>query len=304
MSSHIDEEKIIETIEKFDWNQLSLEELKLLQSQISKAINFKIQNSELTKNTEKIGNKYAYKAISKKVFPHQLQDSLFKYQKCVLGVSLGSNNFVYSERVEACIKWICQNFTACVVLVGDSVYRLTVEVREGLKGNEARLEAFHTGQEFLNKNSVLFEQYSQSCRFEFRLASEIEKQSDFKSYYEELQSLYRKNESFRSLVNSFAQIYLNRGKQVEQEETDEADEQKHLAITYLLEESALFTCLAKEGWTVIVYPGSIRTFEEISEGLHPEVPEPLKQMVWVSLRLKQKTAGGNENIEEKITRQN
>ncbi len=30
----------------------------------------------------------------------------------------------------------------------------------------------------------------------------------------------------------------------------------------------------------------IKTFEEISEGLHPEVPLPLKQMVWVSLGLK------------------
>lgn len=298
MSSHIDQENIIE---KIDWNQFSLEKLKLLQSQISKTINFKIENSELAINTKKIDRKYAYKASPKQIFPKNLQDSLSNYQRCILGVSLGSNNFLYSERIEACIKWISQNFTACVVLVGDSVYRLTVEVRERLKGNEARLEAFQTGQEFINKNSMLFEQYSESCSFEFRLASQIEKQSDFKIYYEELQGLYGKNESFQSLVNSFAQIYLNRGKEVELEEADEFG-QKHLATTYLLEESALFTCLVKEGWSVIVYPGSIKTFEEISEGLHPEVPLPLQQMLWVSLRLQPKTTSGNENIEEKITR--
>ncbi len=131
------------------------------------------------------------------------------------------------------------------------------------------------------------------------MTSQIEKRSDFKSYYEELQSLYRKNEFFQSLVNSFAQTYLNRGEQLEA--TDELG-QKHLATTYLLEESALFACLAQEGWSVFVYPGSIKTFEEISEGLHPEVPLPLQQTIWVSLRLKQKTAGGNENIEEKITK--
>ena len=44
----------------------------------------------------------------------------------------------------------------------------------------------------------------------------------------------------------------------------------------------------QEPGSVLVYPGSIRTFEEISEGLHPEVPEPLRRTVWVSLRLKKK----------------
>ncbi|MGD1701729.1 hypothetical protein [Dapis sp. BLCC M229] len=126
------------------------------------------------------------------------------------------------------------------------------------------------------------------------MASEIEKQSHFNIYYEELQSLYQKKQSFQSMVNSFAQTYLNRGEQVEAEQVEEL-KQKHLATTYLLEESALFTCLAEEGWQVFVYPGSIKTFEEISEGLHPEVPLPLKKMIWVSLRLNKRNAkSGNE----------
>lgn len=173
------------------------------------------------------------------------------------------------------------------MLVGDSVYRLTIEVRSKLKGDEALSLALKTGQEFIKERSLLFEQYSGSCQFEFKLLSEIEKRSDFKIYYEDLKSLYRKNESFQRMVNSFAQTYLNRGEQVTDEQMS-ALRQKHLARTYLLEESALFACLAKEGWLVFVYPGSIKSFEEIAEGLHPEVPEPLKQIIWVSLRLKKR----------------
>lgn len=295
MSSHIDEEKIIEN---FDWNQLSLEQLKLLKSNISKAIALKRKELFLA-NTANLTLVHGYKVSLAKVFPHRLRTSLSEYEKCVFGISLGSKNFVDSKRLEACIKWISENFKTCQVLVCDSIYRLTIEVRHRLKGDEARLQAIDTGEKFVNENSFLFEQYSQSCRFEFRMASEIEKQSDFNIYYEEFKSLYRQNEPFQSLVNSFAQTYLNRGERVEKDRVYEL-RQKQLATTYLLEESALTACVAKEGWKVFIYPGSIETFEEISEGLHPEVPLPLQQTIWVSLRLKKKTTSSNEKVEKKL----
>ncbi len=291
MSSSTDLENIVEN---FDWSQLSLEHLKLLQSQISKAIDIKIRDLKLTKGAANLTENYDYKASLAKLFPHRLRSSLSEYHKCVFIISLGSKNFVESERLEACIKWVSENFKSCLVLVCDSVYRLTIEVRQGIEGDEAWLEAIGTGEEFINENGLLFEQYSESCRFELRMASEILKRSDFSIYYEELQNLYQKNQSFQSMVNSFAERYRNRGEQLEIEKADQL-RQKHLATTYLLEESALFTCLAKEGWLTFVYPGAIKTFEEISEGLHPEVPEPLKQMIWVSLRLKKRNArSGNE----------
>ncbi len=282
MSSHIDEEKIIEN---FEWSQLSLERLKLLQSQITKEINIKIQE-KLTKGSAnfKKETSLAFKVSLAKTFPHSIRGSLSEYDKCVFPISLGSKNF-YTKPVEACIKWISYNFKNCLVLVGDSVHRLTIQVREGIKEDEARLKAIHTAEKFVNENYLSFQEYSEGCQFEFKMLSEIAKRSDFNIYYDELQSLYQKNESFQSMVNSFAQSYLNRVKQVEVEDMQEL-KQKHLATTYLLEESALFSCIAKEGWLVFLYPGSIKTFEEISEGLHPEVPEALKQIIWVSLGLK------------------
>ncbi|WP_287254789.1 tRNA-dependent cyclodipeptide synthase [Moorena sp. SIO4E2] len=290
MSSHRDEETIMEN---FDWNQLSLEQLKLLQSKISKAIDLKRRDLKLTQSTANITQVYEYKVSLAKVSPARLRSSLSDYQKCVFMISLGSKNFVYSERIEALIKWISEQFKACLVLVGDSLYRLTIEVRQGLKGDEAWLEAIRTGETFINQNRFLFQQYCGSCQFQFQMASQIEKQSEFEMYYKDFQGLYQQDESFQKMVNSFAQTYLNRGEQSEEEEVEQLlQRQKHLAITYLLEESAVFTCLAKEGWPVFVYPGSIKTFEEIAEGLHPEVPLPLKQMIWVSLRLKRKATAG------------
>ncbi|MEB3343496.1 tRNA-dependent cyclodipeptide synthase [Okeania sp.] len=275
-------------LESIDWSELSLERLQLLQSRISKVINIKIQE-KLTRSTSNFTKDHKYKASLAKVFPQSMRSSLFNNQKCVFAISLGSKNFVYSERVEACIRWISDNFKNCLVLVGDSLHRLTIEAREGIEEDLAYLKAIRTGEKFIDDHYLLFQEYSESCQFEFKMISEIGKQLDFDIYYEELQSLYGRNESFENTVNSFAEKYLNRGRPIEAGQVQDP-RQKYLARRYLLEESALFACIAKQEWLVFVYPGSIKTFEEISEGLHPEVPEPLKQITWVSLGLKRLNA--------------
>ncbi|NES81436.1 MAG: tRNA-dependent cyclodipeptide synthase [Moorea sp. SIO2B7] len=286
MTDYTNKETIIEN---FDWNQLSLEQLKSLQSQINKAINLKKHDSKLAQSNCNLAQGHGYKATLAKVFPHQLRSSLSEYQKCVFIISLGSKNFVDRRRLRASIKWISKNFKACIALVGDSLYRLTLEVKDYAKDDEYRSKAFDIGQEFVNENKFLFEEYSESCDFEFKLASEIEKQPNFEVYHQEFQSLYKSSESFAKLVNSFADTYLSRGKSIKEGEVEaRLHRKKQLAIAYLFEESALFTCLAQEGWLVFVYPGSIKTFEEIAEGLHSEVPLFLKKIIWVSLRLKKK----------------
>ena len=272
--------------EDFDWNQLSLENLKHIQSEVSKAIDIK-RRELLTKSTVYASQDYDYKASLVKAYPHRLRRFLSEYDRCVFMVSLGSKNFVEQTRLEACIKWISDNFKNCLVLVCDSIYRLTIQVRQGLKEDEAWLEAISSGKKFVDRQYGWFDKYSENCIFDLLMTSEVEKESDFQIYYEELQSLYRKNRLFESMVNSFSQKYLSRLEWEKLEHKDDIRKQT-LATMYLLEESACIACIVKRGWPVFVYPGSIKTFEEITEGLHPEVPEPLKQMIWVSLRLKKR----------------
>ena len=284
MSSHDDEETIVEN---FDWNRLSLERLKLLQSKICKAIDRKRGELKLVEHLDRESQVYNYKVNLAKVFPARLRGSLSDYSSCVLIVSLGSKNFVDGKRLEACIQWIGGRFQVCAIFVCDSIYRLTVEIGCGLKGREAWLEALQVGREFVEKNRSRFERYDWNCRFEYKFASEIAKRSDFEIYYGKFQELHRNNKSFQSTIDTFARTYLDRGDREGTECSDDF-EQKQLAIAYLLEESALFACLAQEGWPVFVYPGSLKAFEEISEGLHPEVPTPLQQIIWASVRLKKR----------------
>ena len=292
MCDRINQEAIIQSqFENFDWNQLSLEQLKLLQSQINKAIHLKQNALKPGQPGDRGTQDYYYKASLAKVFPHRSRHHLSEYQSCIFIVSLGSKNFIHPKRLNASIEWISEHFNTCLVLIADSIYRLTLNIRGQAKADNHWSKALQAGQEFLSENTRLFQQYPESCNFAFKLTSDIEKQPNFEVYHQQFQRLYQTSESFTKLVNGFVETYLGRRETSAGTVNEFLDRQRQLAIAYLLEESALFSCLAQAGWTVFVYPGSIKTFEEIAEGLHPKVPLALQQMIWVSLRLKKKTTG-------------
>ena len=275
-------------IEDFDWSQLPFEQLKLVNSKISAAIKQKKSDSRSPQVQEIVQrlHEQKYKVHVLSVCPQHVRISLSEYQKCVFGISLSGNKNFADARLEACVRWISKNFKSCLVLVGDSLHRHTIEITSGIGDDSARFEALRIGREFVNQHRTLFEYYSGNCAFEFIMASKVETQPDFEPYLKELLRLYREDKRFETTVRSFAQAYLSRGDKVEEDRTDELSRMEHLSASYLLEESAIFACLAKKGWSVMVYPGSIKALEEIADGKHPEVPEPLRQMAWVSLHLK------------------
>ncbi|MBP0029308.1 tRNA-dependent cyclodipeptide synthase [Roseofilum sp. Guam] len=282
MSQYQDQETIVNHL---DWNQFSLEQLKKIQSQVSQAISCKQKSLSLNEN--KTSPMYHYQAGLAKVCPRHLCNSLADYQSCVFLISLGSKNFMDTRRLKATIEWISDNFRSCTVIIGDSLYRLTLEVRHQSTAETALQAALQTGQEFIKQNQSYFYQYAQKCDFQFKRTSEIEKISQFLAYYQQVQELYQNEPSFQELVNRFAYAYLHRGKAIHiDQEHQQKSQEIALVTTYFLEESAILACLVEAGDSVFVYPGAIKTFEEISEGLHPEVPEPLQRMIWVSLRLK------------------
>ncbi|MDJ1172537.1 tRNA-dependent cyclodipeptide synthase [Roseofilum capinflatum] len=276
-------------LENLDWNQFTLEQLKQIQSEVGKAIHQKQSSLHSTdRKSSEISN---YKASVAKVFPSHLRNSLTDYQRCIFLISLGSKNFIQSNRLTACIQWINQNFQTCTVIIGDSLYRLTLEVRHQSAGETALQEALQAGEEFINQNQHYFESSAQKCQFQFKRTSELERihNTHFTGYYQQLENLYQNHASFQAMVNRFSQAYLNRGKEIKIDPGKEDKRQEtSLANTYCLEESALLACLVEEQDSPFIYPGSIKIFEEISEGLHPEVPDSLQRMIWVSLRLKKK----------------
>ncbi|NOQ36740.1 MAG: tRNA-dependent cyclodipeptide synthase [Methylococcaceae bacterium] len=217
--------------------------------------------------------------------PFDVKDRMKTIDNCILGVSLGNSSFFPSKLV-ASTDWVNNNFKNCKVMIGDSLYRITLQITHGYKDEtKARQKALFLGQKFINDQRVLFERHAKTCDFEFVLASEIQRQDDYKVYHQQIVELFETNDSFNNSVMSFAHTFVGRNI----DESDETREKKYmLSASYLLEELAVFSCLIQDGFPIFVYPGSIDVVIEIADGKHPGVPKTLQELMYISLFLKRR----------------
>ncbi len=236
---------------------------------------------------------HRYRAVVESVAPWTRRDTyLTEYRRCVLGISLGSRSSE-GARFEAAVRWVAENYDECALGVGDGMYRYTLQVTDGRSGNPRRdmtPEAWHAlaieaGREFQQHAEQIVAPYRDQCRFTWYPMSRIVAGSSFREDLAAYRALYETNDPYRNLVHEFAAGYLARVLQTDG--TSPPDPAHHqAACDYLLEESAIFTQLCREGWELLVYPGSIAMFSAIAEGRFPEVPDPIKRLVHVALKLK------------------
>lgn len=223
-----------------------------------------------------------YRASLKSVVPKADLEELRKIGKCLLGVSLGSSRFEGAQ-LEGSIEWISENFKSCGLVVGDHIYRLTLQLLHGLEPEQARQRAIEVGQEFIQTYAPLLRQYSHDCIFEFIPMSATVKSPNYLPYLETLQQLHRNSSEFQASVLAFSELYLGRG-----EKEVHSTRAVEISQAYLMEEAALFACLQEQGWNCLVYPGSIDSIADLVCGKFPQAPSPLQKLTFASLDLRQK----------------
>jgi tRNA-dependent cyclodipeptide synthase len=226
-----------------------------------------------------------YRANLAMVAPATLELSAEHPGRCVLGISLGgpSGDKFTGPKLAAMLRWVAARFSSCLILPGDSLARLTVQVRHGSSPGESRAHGRALGKAWIEEHRQVVEEFNGEgkCEFTVKCCSEIEQCPGFAAHHAGLRAFHSQDAPFQTTVNSFSEIYLGRG------EADEASQEKvAVAREYLLEEMALFACLVESGWPTLVYPGSIKTFAAIAEGTHPGLPEPLQSLQFISLRFK------------------
>lgn len=224
---------------------------------------------------------HRYKAQLAKVSPPTFD--LGSTRRCMLGVSLGTHN-IEGARLESVLEWISANFEQCAIVVGDSVYRLTLQLLAGLPPDAALEQALEAGRLFEKSYAPLFRQYSQKCRFEWLPLSRVASDPAFPGHLATLEALHDADAGFQESVRGFAHAYLGRGDKVAEVDADALQ----MTRQYLLEESALFACLRDQDWPVLVYPGSIDSIVDLCEGRFGDAPEPLKRLAFVALEVKRK----------------
>jgi CRP/FNR family cyclic AMP-dependent transcriptional regulator len=147
----------------------------------------------------------------------------------------------------------------------------------------ARSAAIAAGWAFYEQNQALFAQ-ARRCRFDFIRFSEIEarRRADFETHFATFQGIFDRDRAFRQTVESFGRLYL--GRQAEEDgglSREEAWVRQQMATLYLLEELAIFAILQEIG--PFVYPGSIKSIQDLAGGRFPEAP--LQELIFISLRL-------------------
>lgn len=217
------------------------------------------------------------------VNPESARANLQKSDSCILGFSLQSKNFTASK-LAGLAEWVGKNFSHCIVLVGDSLNRITLEIK-GLTPKRALNRALTIGQRILHEDTQIFERYAESCRFEVKLASEIFPLPECQVYYQQLRRLLVADDAFRASAQAFADIFV--GKRLQQD-PEHFRYYVDMSCTYLLEELAIFAYLADRGASAFVYPGALTLLQEITEGRHLSAPDALKNLTSISLDLKRR----------------
>lgn len=287
------------------WDQLEVEELAAVQRQVRAAIDAKRKLAGKLRQMD-LGagracrlpqplypGKSGYRALVSQVAPAQLRDSVDKLDHCILGVSLGGGNALdfHGAKLEATVRWIAARARHCCVLVGDSLGRISLEVREGLTPEVAEREARALGRRYVAETEAIFRHYTtDEVSFEIRYGTDYADHKNFRRYLHDVHALYQEDKSFRELVHAFGGLYQARtARSLETTDAGLIERWYHLAHEYLLEEIALFACLAEDGWPVLVYPGSIDSIIEVAEGRHPSLPAPLRALGFIALWLDAKS---------------
>jgi tRNA-dependent cyclodipeptide synthase len=200
--------------------------------------------------------------------------------RCILGVSLENRDF-HTSKFVTIIDWISKHYSECIVMLGDGLHRITLQLGSNVSEREALEHAKWLARDFVHSHWPVIAFNESSCQFSFVFCSDIQTTDCYFAHYGRLFKLFTDNAMFRDSVRTFSLEFLRRKPQREG-----GEEHLEMSSRYLLEELAVISCLTQDLACTFVYPGSLTILREIADGKHPSLPECLLQIEYVELKLK------------------
>jgi tRNA-dependent cyclodipeptide synthase len=227
-----------------------------------------------------------YKAHVCFVSPQKYRSTYVEYcDTPYFGISLENSNFTRAKLL-ASLEWISQRYKKCIVLIGDSIHRITLSSYYSDNKEDALSRALFLGREFLDTQSSVFNKFEDRCKFEFIFCSQIQNTKEYHYFYSIIKSLFVENVGFWESVIKSSESYHS--KKDLPTGSEELQNLISCSCEYFLEEFAIFSFLYTKGYRSMIYPGSISTLAEIAEGLHYGSPEELKNLITISLHIKKR----------------
>jgi len=226
-----------------------------------------------------------YKAKTAHVAPSVNRLTFEEAGTCFLGVSLENSSFS-RDKFEAMLDWASCRFPSCTILIGDSIHRITLASSRGCDPDAALPDALNMGRRFIQENDDLVMAYRDRTLFTYETCGGIQATPDYRCFHDGIRRCFQEIPAFRESVRATGRYFHRHSWD------DFGDAERELRLQsscdYLLEEFAVFACLQARGIPVMVYPGSLSTLAEISEGHHPGICPELRGLTVVELRIKRR----------------
>ena len=219
-----------------------------------------------------------------KTTPNVAKQQLFSYRHCYIGISIDNPDF-YGRSLEALLRWAAENYEQCLIVVGDYLRRFNEQIFSGSTGNIAEEVSFQAGDNYLEQTKEIFSQFNGQKIKLIRWKDCLEKEG-YKKARKILDNLYTLDESFRAAVQKDAFSFIKRQNRKKQDLAVTMEEAIDISSQYLLEEVAVFSVLAEEGWNIEVYPGpELGVLVEIAQGNFKDIPAGLKKRINIELQV-------------------
>lgn len=204
-----------------------------------------------------------YRAKIDSCHPATAREILAGHRSCFLGVSLENRGFSDGKFL-GMIEWIGRRCDRCLILIGDSIHRKTIQIRSDLPEQDALDRAIEIGREYRARASALLQSFKFDCSFELESCAEVQCAANYTEYLDIMRRHFSENAAFKASVAAFSESYIEKKGQILPGAGRSATVQ--LSIEYFLEELAIFACLVERGYPVMVYPGTFSSLEAIVEG--------------------------------------
>nr|VFJ42303.1 MAG: tRNA-dependent cyclodipeptide synthase [Candidatus Kentron sp. FW] len=214
-----------------------------------------------------------YKAGINRVSPRKERKTFEARERCILLFSLQQPNFE-GTKLDAIVEWIDRRFKECEVFIGDCIHHHTLQMNLGIEEDTAKREAYRLAHEIAKQDPF---RRATRCHFSIVFGSTLQDDPNYMPTRERLWDLKDANADFAQAVQGFAKAYVQRR---------DVDVTRYLpySTNYLLDELALLACMSEKGNKVMIYPGGLEIFHQISDGKHPDAPPPLRESINVELK--------------------
>lgn len=184
-----------------------------------------------------------------KTIPRQAKDNLHHHDRCVFALSVGDSRKSIPEIAEG-YTWVSEHFDHNAILVGDSLYRITLQIQKGLDEKTASETAYQNGFDLVKSLYLFIKEEPLILR-----SSEISQLPRYRSKLEEVKKESQTNREFANELENDAVAFVERQKKNSRLMLS-YENAIELSIRYLSEEIAMYMVLAEDGWNVEAYQGT------------------------------------------------